>query len=88
MFLAGSADIPGMGLTRIGAGAAVLLAGWTLLFGDPRTDGVGWKEVDSFESEASCRDERDARAREVRDKTSTNQPLEVVLRFYRCVPTR
>jgi hypothetical protein len=55
------------------------------MFGDPRTDGVGWKELDVFESQGTCQDERQQRAGEVRDKTMTNQPLDVVLRFYRCV---
>ena len=55
------------------------------MFGDPKTDGVGWKKVDVFESAGSCEQDRQERAREVRDQTVTQQPLDVVLRFYRCV---
>lgn len=55
------------------------------MFGNPRTDGVGWKELDVFDSEGSCEQDRRERAREVSDKTVTSQPVEVVLRFYRCV---
>ena len=64
---------------------AAAATGWALMFGDPRTDGVGWKEIDVFDSQGACQDERQERASEVRDKTATNQPLDVVLGFYRCV---
>jgi hypothetical protein len=69
-----------------GAGWVVMaVAGWALMFGDPKTDGAGWKQIDVFASSATCEDERQERAREVRDKTTTNQPLDVVLQFYRCI---
>ena len=62
--------------------------GWALMFGKPRTDVAGWKELAVFESQASCVEERLDRAREVRDKTVTNQTVEQVLTFYRCVELR
>jgi hypothetical protein len=70
---------------RPGGPAAVAALGWALTFGSPQTDGVGWKMLGRFDSETGCEQERVARAREVRDKTTTAQPLDVVLRFYRCV---
>jgi hypothetical protein len=79
------AEAADTGAMRLAGAAAVAALGWTLTFGSPKTGGVGWKTIDRFDSEAACEEERADRAREVRDKTSTNQPLEVVLAFYRCV---
>jgi len=72
-------------MTRGAAAAVVTAAVWALMFGDPRTDGVGWKQVDEFGSQASCLEERQERAREVQEKTATTPPLETVVHFYRCV---
>lgn len=55
------------------------------MFGNPKTDGVGWKELDVFDSQGSCEEELQVRAREVAEKTTTKQPAEAVRRFYRCV---
>jgi hypothetical protein len=64
---------------------AVATVGWALMFGKPGTDVTGWKKLDVFDSETSCQQERHQRAQEVRDKTTTNQTVEVVLTFYRCL---
>lgn len=58
------------------------LLAWGLMFGD---EGRGWREVTSFGSKDACEQERQVRAREVRDKTMTQPPLERVLQYYRCV---
>ena len=61
-----------------------VLAAWVLRFGDPRTNGKGWKEIETFASSSACEEERQERAREVRDKAQTVPTLERVLSFYRC----
>lgn len=66
--------------TRWWAGAATL--GWGLMFGN---EGKVWREVTSFGSQDACEHERQSRAREVRDKSATQPPLERVLAYYRCV---
>ena len=65
--------------------AAVAVVGWALMFGKPGTDVSGWKKLEVFGSEASCKEERRERAQEVRDKTVTDQTVEAVLTYYRCV---
>lgn len=61
-----------------------VLAAWVLRFGDPKTNGKGWKEIETFPSSSACEEERKDRAREVRDKAQTDPSLERVLSFYRC----
>lgn len=58
-----------------------VLLGWALMFGDDRR---GWREVANFGSDNACEHERQDRAREVRDKSVTQPPIEQVLRLYKC----